>query len=251
MSTLASESLNPETLDLSFLRGTVQPQHLSPDAIRAAREAFSSHPAHIARLQNFLEPQVAERLGRALASEVAYGRIRHLYSSDNLNVSEDAFLAADPSDRMLQFSQMDGVREGITLSPNIMQLMKFRQIWHDPRFAAYLSAMTGLNLEAPSSFVANSLGAGDFINPHNDVVHERKRRRLAFIVYLNPNWQPAFGGDLHITSWKGEKSVWPVEYNSFAFFDVHGHKDHEVALVEAAAGEERRNSFNGWFSEKA
>jgi Rps23 Pro-64 3,4-dihydroxylase Tpa1-like proline 4-hydroxylase len=99
--------------------------------------------------------------------------------------------------------------------------------------------------------VANSLGAGDFINQHNDVVREdRKRRRLAFIVYLNPNWKPEFGGDLRMVAHDGQESTWPVEYNSFAFFDVHGHKGHEVALIESAAGSERRNSFNGWFSEK-
>jgi hypothetical protein len=165
MSTLAPEAINPETLDLSFLRGTVQPQHLTPEAIRATREAFETHPAHVARLQNFLEPHIAERLSRALVDDIAYFRIRHLYSAENRNVTESEFLAADKDDQLLQFSQMEGVRQGVGLSPNLMQFMSFRKLWHDPEICGLPARIDGLESGRAQQLCGEFSGRGRLHQP--------------------------------------------------------------------------------------
>lgn len=242
---------NTSHLDREFLQSWIQPQCLTDEAIQKARDSFQNHPAHIARISSFLHEDMAAKLAALLGDEVDYTRIRHLYSQDNRNVSEDEFVAASEDDRLGQFAHMSQLKpkEGVKPGLNLLFYMKFQKFFFDARFAQYMRLVTGLDLVAPTTFVVNTLSVGDFIASHNDVHRDRHHRRIAFILYLTPGWKPEFGGALHTTGHGGDESVFEVEYNSFAFFDVMGHRTHEVKPVLEAAAPRRRTSFNGWWSE--
>lgn len=238
-------------LDTHFLKAWIAPQHLEEDAIHSYRAAFESHPSHIARIPSFLRPEMIEKLSELVTNDADFWRVRHLYSESNRNIPEEEFKTADEENRFFEMSQMSRLRlkEGAKPGLNLLAYIKFQEFFFDARFAAFLRALSGLNLVEPSTFIVNSLGAGDYIAGHNDVHQPRHVRRLAFILYLTPDWKPEYGGALHIISHKGEHAMWDVEYNTFAFFDVLGHKEHEVKPVLPAAHALRRISFNGWFSE--
>ena len=60
-------------------------------------------------------------------------------------------------------------------------------------------AVSGLSPEPAAEFRINSLTRADFIRPHNDSVGSN---RLAFVLYLSPDWTPPFGGVLEIVAGK-------------------------------------------------
>ena len=75
---------------------------------------------------------------------------------------------------------------------------------NSPRFLAWLSTLTGIpNLMADPSLEGGGLHqstAGGFLNVHSDFTthHYQKnwRRRVNLILYLNPDWDETWGGDL-------------------------------------------------------
>ena len=227
----------------------VQPQHLTPEAVAQTRAGFESHPAHIARLSDFLHAEKIEKLSRLAREDVEYRRMRGVFDGLHRQISEEDFANASDENRFFQMDQMEKLRlkEGVKPSLDVLLYVKFQEFFHDPRFAAFLRAMTGLDLDAPSTFLVNSLRQGDYIRAHNDVHAERRLRRLGFIIYLSPDWKPEYGGALRMRSHQKQDSLWEVEYNAFAFFDVMGHREHEVYPVLPTAPL-NRVSFNGWFS---
>ncbi len=76
------------------------------------------------------------------------------------------------------------------------------------RFVAFLSSITGIpGLMADDQMDGGGLHrsmAGGFLNVHSDfTAHHHKprwRRRLNLLLYLNPEWQPEWGGELQLWS---------------------------------------------------
>ena len=238
-----------ENLSINFLEKWIQPQHLTPEAVAQTRAKFEAHPSHIARLSHFLHAEKIEKLSRLVREDVTYRRMRGIFDGSHRQISEEEFAATKDEDRFFQMNQMEKLRlkEGVKPSLDVLFYVKFQEFFYDARFAAFLRALTGLDLVAPSTFLINSLEKGDFIRAHNDVHTQRHMRRLGFILYLSPDWKPEYGGALRVTSHQNNNSMWEVEYNAFAFFDVLGHKEHEVYAVLPAAPIPRV-SFNGWFA---
>lgn len=79
-------------------------------------------------------------------------------------------------------------------------------------------------------------------------------RRIAFILYLTPDWQPGYGGGLDLFGLDAEggpgeilRTVVPA-YNTLAFFRVSARSYHQVAEVTAPGRE--RWSVTGWYHAK-
>jgi len=74
------------------------------------------------------------------------------------------------------------------------------------RFLRWLEALTGIDgLIADDSLMGGGLhqsSSGGFLNVHADFTghphHERWRRRVNLLLYLNPSWQEAYGGQLEL-----------------------------------------------------
>ncbi len=110
-----------------------------------------------------------------------------------------------------------------------------------PRFLAWLEHLTGEPSLVPDPYLEgggiHSIGRGGFLKVHADFNwHKRLHlyRRLNVLIYLNPGWDEAWGGDLQLfTDPKGEPqgSIFP-KINTMAIFTTdeasfHGHP-HEL-----------------------
>ena len=67
-------------IDRQRLAAWIQPRHLDDQALEAYRSAFTSHPARLVIIRDFLAPDVADRLGRFLANEAEFKPEFGLYS---------------------------------------------------------------------------------------------------------------------------------------------------------------------------
>lgn len=90
---------------------------------------------------------------------------------------------------------------------------------HGPAFLRWLSDVTGIaDLRADVALCNGGLhfmGPGGYLRLHRDeLIHPelpRWRRRLNVMVYLNPRWEPGFGGHLEIWSHDGRRPVARLE----------------------------------------
>jgi hypothetical protein len=141
-----------------------------------------------------LRPEVAGRLSSFLDENVYYERTRHLYtkmlSGGNENVPLDEWDASQDHERFAAYGKMRGLKPDAKPGLSALQFAKFQKALYDPRFADFVGALTGLELEGPSAFTSNALGAGDFIRVHSDVYREPRLRRLGYIFYLSPQCSP-------------------------------------------------------------
>jgi hypothetical protein len=198
-------------------------------------------------LRHFLLNTVAERLSRFLAVEAEFQTVYGLYSADGHYVTEDEWLAAAADDRYLRFGAFCGPRTEFRLSPNLLTYLQFRQAFRDRRFTVFFEELCGMPLGS-SAFSVHAMRHGDFLHAHTDAVEDR---RLAFVLYLSPDWQPLFGGGLHVVEPGGSALRIEAEYNSLVVFDVTARTEHLVGPIEPMAGETARLSLGGWISQPA
>jgi Rps23 Pro-64 3,4-dihydroxylase Tpa1-like proline 4-hydroxylase len=234
-------------IDFAWLASWVQAHHWQGFALQSYRQAFASHPARLLVLRQFLLDSVAEKLSRFLAVEAEFQTVYGLYSVDGGYVTEDEWLAATAEDRYLRFGAFCGPRPEFVLSPNLLTYLQFRQAFRDRRFTALFEEFCGVPLGA-SAFSVHAMRHGDFLHAHTDAVEDR---RLAFVLYLSPDWQPRFGGGLHVVQPGGTVVRIEAEYNSLVVFDVAARTEHLVGLIEPTAGETVRLSLGGWISRPA
>lgn len=122
-----------------------------------------------------------------------------------------------------------------TWTPTLRALL---DVLHGPRFVAFLEELTGIEgLQVDPTLEGGGLhqsGTGGFLNIHADfTVHPRRRtwrRRVNLLLYLNPHWDPAYGGELELWSRDmaaREKSVEPFGNRAVVFTteadSFHGH----------------------------
>lgn len=84
---------------------------------------------------------------------------------------------------------------------------------------------------------------GDFYKKHSDSFRGKANRMLTTVAYLNPNWQPEFGGELVIYNEMGDKELLSVlpEMGKLVIF-LSEQTPHEVRVTHQA-----RVSIAGWF----
>ncbi len=92
-----------------------------------------------------------------------------------------------------------------TWGPTLQQILA---VLNSDRFVSFVGALTGIdNLVADPTLEGGGLHqspTGGFLNIHADfTVHPHDRylqRRANILLYLNPEWDPAWGGDLELWS---------------------------------------------------
>ncbi|WP_338875850.1 2OG-Fe(II) oxygenase [Spirosoma sp. SC4-14] len=135
---------------------------------------------HIA-LENFLEPQAAERALAAFPAVGDAGWIHYVHVNEKKH----------------------GLNKMDLLPPAIQDVIREM---NSPRFVAYLSQLTGIaNLIPDDSLEGGGLHQSKrngFLNVHADfTVHPHKRnwrRRVNLLIYLNHDWKPEYRGDLEL-----------------------------------------------------
>lgn len=113
----------------------------------------------------------------------------------------------------------------------------------------WMEENTGIQLNSTMSMSSSCYFDTDYLLCHDDNLSDRK---IAFILYLSPNWLTEDGGTLDLFDTDPSsglprnvvKSLVP-EYNSLVFFEVTDNSYHQVAEITSST--KSRWSINGWF----
>lgn len=234
-------------INREWLTSWIQPQHLDNGALERYQQAFVSHPARLVWLENFLHPDVADRLSRFLSTEAEFAAEHGLYSVEG-PVTADVWQAADTADRFFRLSKLTGTARGYQVSRNALTYVQFRQTFQRPEFRAYFEALSGLPLGWSDDFGSHAMKQGDFLRAHSD---DNKNRQLALVIYLSPGWDAALGGVLHVIDKDGNDTTIVPRFNSMVAFDVLTDSQHFVTAVTPDAGSAARLSIGGWYHKVA
>ena len=209
------------------------------------RSAFEAQPARYFVVEDFLVPAVAERLSRFLGSEADFATEYGLYGIDDRPVSAEEWMAADARARFFRFSKLVGTPPEFQLSDNSLAYLRLRSTFQgSDELRRFFEAATGIELAKSADFGSHSMGAGDFLNAHDD---DNRNRRLALVVYLSPDWKADYGGSLKIVDGDGNESTVEARYNSLVAFDTRAGTTHYVVPIADAAGTRRRLTIGGWY----
>ena len=230
-------------IDRDWLQSWIQPHHLEPGSLEAYRRAFASHPARLASIRNFLQPDVADRLSRFLTAEAEFQTEYGLYSTEDAVTSEQ-WHAAPPEDRFFRLRKLKGTARAFQMSRNALTYVQFRQAFQRPAFRAFFETVSGLSLGSSDDFGSHSMIEGDFLRPHTD---DNRNRQLALVIYLSPGWDARLGGALHVIDSSGRDSTIPPDYNSMVAFDVLTDSQHFVTAITPDAGSRPRLTIGGWY----
>jgi Rps23 Pro-64 3,4-dihydroxylase Tpa1-like proline 4-hydroxylase len=152
--------------------------------------------------------------------------------------------AAPESDRFFRYGKLAGIRPEAALDPATLTYMRWRAFVTEPGFRDFFEALTGLALGASDDFGVHRFSVGDFLKDHDD---ENKNRRVAFVMYLTPDWRREFGGALHMADRAGQTHLVESMFNTMVVFDVSARSTHHVGRIEEPAGDHARLTFGGWF----
>jgi len=228
-------------LDRAWLGQWIQPQHLTDEALDRYHAEYESGPVPILQVSEFLRPEISAQLHALLAEEAEFEDVYVLRVPDS-RVEREVWIAAEDSNRASKYSRLVDVQGG-AMSFNPLTYIRLHEALADRRFVEFFERITNTPLGSLQAFGGKAFGVGDYLRPHHDQGNDRL---LAFIVYVNPNWRPSYGGALNVQGVGGERLVLEAEYNSLVCFNVLGHECHYVANVEEAAGAERRLTVGGW-----
>lgn len=235
--------------DQGSLNSWIQPHHLQSEAIKTHHQLFTSHPARMLVIKQFLLAEVAEKLSRFLTYEADFTLSYGLYSNANRygnvpDISEQIWLEADSQSRFYRFSEITGALAQYRSSLNLIMFRQFVAALKEDEFRTYFEEVSGLALGPTPLVNAYSYKVGDFLSMHTDDV---KDKRLSFVFYLSPHWESGFGGTLHLFERDGNVLQVSPEHNSLVIFDVTAKTQHFISPVEASAGDRARLTISGWF----
>jgi hypothetical protein len=231
------------TADAGPLADVVDARHLTDQALTRYRDEFTSHPANLVVLRDFLVADLADRLAAFLAEDAEFYTEYGLYSVEGA-VDETAWNAAADDDRFFRMGKLAGTRPDARMSPNAMRYLRFRATFQGDAFRGFWSRATGLELAASDDFGVHAMSPGHFLRPHSD---DNRNRRLALVLYLTPGWQHGYGGELVVNHPDGGSTTVVPEFNSVIAFDVLTNTSHLVRRVADTAGPAVRFTIGGWY----
>ncbi len=244
-----------EPLDREWLGSWIQPQHLTDDAIGSYREAFASHPVNLVVLKNFLTEPEAAGLSRFVNDEAELETAYGLYSAmkkspgRNASVTETEWMEAEEQDRFFRLQNFVRVSEQKRLTPNLVTYLQFLTAFKNSKFRRFFEAITGMELDLKSeTYHFFTYKKGDFLGHHTD---KGKNYRLAFMLYLTPEWEERFGGEFNVILPSGEITKLEPEYNSLIVFNVEARAKHFVSKINDCVGDRGRSAFSGWLHKPA
>lgn len=239
----ADKMVHPMTkLDEDWLHQWIHPRHLDAGRMQRYRQHFTAQAGPYVVLGDFLRDEVAETVAGFLVAEASYRQSRGLYFAE-AECSDEEWAQAEARQRFFSYRVLAEEQWRSEVSSRATAYLALRQAFAERRFADYFSTVTGLPFGDDTEVGTHGMQRGDFLKMHRDLGHNR---RLAFLLYLSPGWQEAWGGALHLIDDQGGETPLVPAYNRLVLFDVIANKGHFVTEVTAAAGERSRLSLGGW-----
>ncbi len=170
-------------------------------------------------------------LGKALCQNLAL----HLLALNAADVLKEAEIGNDSKTTQNTLIRSDKIHWLDKSHNNEFENEFFAKI---DAFVAYLNMSCYTNISS-YEFHYSLYEKGSFYKPHFDQFENDNHRQFSMISYLNPNWQPQDGGELHIYQTNNNQMISPTESKT-VFFKSDELK-HEVLVTN-----ERRLSVTGW-----
>ena len=212
-------------------------EHLTAAALARAREVFLDSPARAVCLPHFLVAAVAESLARFLASDASFGTGYGLKSRYGFASKAD-FECAPAEERFFRYQ---GIRHVARESPDFETFQTMTRTLGDSAARRFFEEISSQPLGGVT-LSARRMGHEDFMVRHNDAIGGR---RLSFVMYLTPGWDPAYGGSLGLEHGDGQVTTVVPEYNTLVVFDAETW--HWVEPFAPALQERARLTIGGWF----
>ena len=226
----------------------VDSQHLSPDAVSTYNDAFFCHEMRLLQIDNFLRPDIVQKVSKCLLrGEVEWEQIYGLKHRKPHSVNKETFLEVDDAERFFTFKRCVGVTPEHSDSENAYAYDALCNAFVGQAMCDWVSEVTRVAIHREATEVTTHAYAdSDYLRTHSDT---DGNRRLAFIVYLTPNWTAEKGGALHMIGHDLAEIPIQATFNRFVMFDVMAHKAHFIAPITTAQ-DTPRVTIGGWFHQK-
>lgn len=204
---------------------------------RLRQSYLSAEPFPSICLDNFLEPEIADRV----------------WSEFPPVESKDWTHYAHVNERKLAQTRRE------TIPPTPLAVI---DELNGPRFIAFLNKLSGIDRLLPDESLAggglHQTARGGFLNVHADFTshprHSTWARRVNVLIYFNKDWQESFGG--HLQLWDGKatkcvRKILPV-FNRCAIFSTSRSSFHGLPEpLNCPPGVTRKSIALYYFTEEA
>ncbi|GEM_PF-1501678 len=234
----------------------VDPAHLQPDAIAAARARFGEGTNRHLVLDGFLAPHLLPLLRKAVAEDAEFEDNLKLASASTADkppgdrgprgkVDSGTFYDAPPEDRFICQKRMIGAKPGRGDTAAMKAESFVRDMLASRPLHDWLGAITGCEIAQSGGINLKLHGPGHFLKPHSDA---REGRKLCAVIYLHEDWRADYDGRfvLHLVD-GGEKRIDTLP-NRMVLFEANGENIHSIeAIGEVPEGWWRVN-YTVWFN---
>lgn len=207
-------------------------------------QAYRNSSFSAVQVQDFLNEDIAGAVSAFLLEEARFTQVYGVHSVPGHATDVATWTATPERDRLFHNEMLDGTG-GLPTSRNLLSFLRLRKYFSSEQFCEMVSECT--QLELPSAFEprVHSLRQRHYLRAHHD---RAGSRRIAYILYLSPGWQPDFGGQLTMLAADGEKMTVTPRYNSLLLFDVYAQEEHYIEPVLPLAGERQRLTMSAWLN---
>lgn len=223
----------------------IQPAHLEQSARTDYHARMAASPARMLVLDDFLTPPRYRDLQTLLREA---GDLRPIYALNRhggARVEREDWLAADASQRFYHHLELAGPRPGHELSPAYLTHISLLDALPTRPFLDYFQDLAGAPLNGITQVNAKAIGAGQFLHPHSDA---EPGRRCCAVLYLNDDWQGAYGGYFALYRDGVEVDrVAPLGNRLLLFLPDSGYL-HAVTPLSPEAGAWRRWNYTFWMT---
>ena len=230
--------------DFAELESRVQPQHLEPARIESYRQAAQQDPLGLVVVDDFLQRPVIDRVHRWLVDEAIFIRRYGLYSMKGAERSD--WLRASDEDRFFTYDLTVGVQPQYRMSPNWLTYLTLEHTLEQRPALELFSAIADVELTGTDPIHVHSHAPGDYLKIHNDQVEDR---RLCGTLFLSPDWQPGYGGELCLFDQDKQERLFAPRYNRLILFDPKRKPMHRVAEHTPEAKGWKRFTLILWYSD--
>jgi len=212
-------------------------------------------------IPNILAPEAAKRLYRCLSEEIGWNLT---YNDDrgeqHIFASKLAVMTPQERAEVLQrvinraragkfqflfgsFAVEDAYKENLIRD---LYVARFYEFVNSEPFLNFMREITGFETINHATQQATAYGPGHFLTDHNDF-EPGKRRKVAMVFNLTPEWRAEWGGILEFIDQQGKTTAGLIpSFNALNFFTVpRRHIVTQVATYSPAV----RFAITGWLVE--
>jgi len=212
--------------------------------IEDAKSRYHQHPLRLVQIENFLESSIANSVSQLLESHAKFGPIYGLYKTPDHLVEREEWLRAEDRNRFFHYERLSGFGPHKP-GEGLQTFLRLRQFLSSDALCKLVQDITDAAITPVTAAHVQRFRQGHYLRPHHDRAEDRK---IAFILYLSPDWESQFGGQLTLHGRDGAEERLEPLYNSLVLFDVTHHEKHHIETLTPLSAGRSRYTIGGWMS---